>query len=278
LDLEKDFEDKKLKYKLKYPKKKNETSGGAYWRDSEFDDHLKLTEQQTFFQYLISNYPPPIEILEAGCGLGRWVIPLSEIGYSVTGIEIEKNAIDLINQNYQSPNLTLVNGDIFDMPFSENHFDIILSLGVLEHFETQELQDKAITEHLRLLKDDGLFFVTVPFLSFIRFLIHRPFTKLVSFVRKLKHKTEYFSEYRYTKNEFSKVLKSSGLEIIDFVYDDLLPPYNFGFMDYPIKKLFKKNTDSFKLNKLGCIAFEILWSIHPKLVSGGIGFVCRKKK
>ena len=55
-----------------------------------------------------------------------------------------------------------------------------------------------------------------------------------------------------------------------------MPPFNFGFMDYPIKKVFKA-TDPYKLNKLGCIVFKYLWKIHPKLVSGGIGFVCRKK-
>ena len=44
----------------------------------------------------------------------------------------------------------------------------------------------------------------------------------------------------------------------------------------PIRKIFKSNENTYKLNKIGCNIFKFLWNIHPKLVSGGIGFVCRK--
>jgi len=266
-----------MKYKLRYPKPKKETSGGAYWQNADFIEHLKLTDYQTTYQYLINNYPPPLKILEAGCGLGRWVIPLAEKGYDVTGIELEEEAIKIIIKNYNSTNMTLVHGDVFKMPFTDKSFDIVISLGVLEHFEKPEIQKEAIIEHLRVLKDEGVFLITVPYLSFIRLVFHLPWVKFVSIIRKLKNKKEYFSEYRYSKNEFKKIISNSGLEIIDIVYDELLPPHNFGFMDYPIKKLFKDTTGQFKLNKIGQIVFKILWKIQPKLVSGGIGFICKKK-
>ena len=267
-----------MKYKVKYPKKKNDTSGGAYWQDADFTNHLKLTQFQTSFKYVVDNFKPPLNVLEAGCGLGRWVVPLSEKGFNVTGIELEQEAVDVINKNVISSNVKVIQGDIFKMPFNDDMYDLVISLGVLEHFELKELQTKAFKEHVRVLKDNGYMFITVPYFSIVRLFFHFPFTKLASLVRKFKKKKEYFSEFRYSKKEFIKIINSNGLKVVDIVYDDLEPPYNFGLMDYPIKKLFKKNTDSFKLNKLGCIAFEILWSIHPKLVSGGIGFVCRKKK
>ena len=265
-----------MKYKVKYQKKKNVTTGGAYWKDSDFKDHLQLTEIQTSFRYLINNFSPPLNILEAGCGLGRWVIPLAKKGFSVTGIEIQQTAVEIINEHCSLPNVDIIQGDIFDMPFNDEKYDMVISLGVLEHFEDFHLQQKAFQEHLRVLKHDGIMFITVPYLSFIRLLFHLPFTKLVSFVRKLKKKEEYFSEFRYSKKEFIKIIKLNNLEIIDVVYDDLLPPFNFGLMDYPVKKIFKSKNGQFKLNRLGTIVFRFLWNIHPKLVSGGIGFVCRK--
>jgi len=161
------------------------------------------------------------------------------------------------------------------MPFKNEEFDLLISLGVLEHFEKKIVLNEAIVEHLRVLKKGGHFLITVPYFSLIRFLFHFPFTKLVSFVRKLKNKKEYFSEYRYSKNEFRKILEEKNLEIIDIVYDELLPPYNFGFMDFPIRKLFKRG--NYKLNKLGIIIFKIFWYFAPSSISGGIAYYCKKK-
>lgn len=268
-----------MKYKIYKREKKNETAGGSYWRGADFKEHLKLTSFQTTYIYLLNNYPPPQKILEAGCGLGRWVIPLSEKNYDVTGIEIEEEAINTIKKNYNADNLNLVNGNIFNMKFADKTFDLILSLGVLEHFEDEAVQKKAILEHIRVLKDEGTFLITVPNLSFLRFIIHMPYTILLSFVRLLKRKKQYFAEYRYTTKEFKKNLEKCGLKIVDIVYDELLPPYNFGLIvDYPINRLFRsKDGVEYKMNKTGNMLFKFLWKINPKLVSGGTGYICRKK-
>jgi ubiquinone/menaquinone biosynthesis C-methylase UbiE len=265
-----------LKYKIKYPKQKKETSGGAYWQGADFNEHLILTEYQTTYHYLLKNYPPPQKVLEAGCGIGRWVIPLAQNKYDVTGIELEEEALNIINQNYTKDNITLVHGDIFKMPFLDQTFDIVISLGVLEHFEDPLVQQKAISEHFRVFKDDGMFLITVPFVSLIRLLFHFPYLILQTFVRKIKKKTEYFSEYRYSRRAFEKVIKKANLKVVEIVYDDLLPPYNFGLMDNPVRKLFKDNETAYKIHKFGAYMFKLLWKIHPRLVSGGIGFVCQK--
>ena len=265
-----------MKYKIKYPKQKEEKAGGAYWQGADFNEHLKLTDYQTIYHYLLKNYPPRQKVLEAGCGIGRWVIPLAQNKYDVTGIELEEEALHIIRQNYTDNNMTLVHGDIFKMPFPDQTFDMVISLGVLEHFGDIKVQQKAINEHFRVLKDDGVILITVPFLSLIRFFVHFPFVKLVSLVRKIKKKNEYFSEYRYSRRAFEKAIRKAKLKVVDIVYDDLLPPYNFGLMDYPVRKLFKGNEISYKLNKFGTSFFKFLWKIHPMLVSGGIGFVCKK--
>jgi SAM-dependent methyltransferase len=267
-----------MKYKCYKKQQKEESKGGDYWRDFDFSEHLKLTSYQTTYLYTLENFLPPRKVLEAGCGLGRWVVPLSKKNYMVTGIEIEKDAIDIINKNYKAENLTLVHGDIFKMIFPDKSFDLVISLGVLEHFENPEVQIRAIAEHIRVLKDDGIFLVTVPHFSLLRLLFHVPFVYLVSMVRAIKKKKQYFGEYRYSKNAFKKILKTSGLQIVDIVYDELLPPYNFGLtVDYPLKRIFKAASgEAFKANKTGIKVFYFLWGIHPALVSGGIGFVTKK--
>ena len=126
-----------MKYKCYKKIQKNPKKGGDYWRNFNFDEHLELTEYQTTYQYLIRHYAPPQNILEAGCGLGRWIVPFSKKGYQVTGIEIENEALEIIEHHYRADNLSLVNGDIFNMPFQDETYDIVLSLGVLEHFENE---------------------------------------------------------------------------------------------------------------------------------------------
>lgn len=268
-----------MKYRLFAQYKKNQNEGGDYWRDADFHEHLKLTSYQTTYQYLLKNYPPPQKILEAGCGIGRWVIPLSQGKYNVTGIEIKEEAINVIKQHYFSENITLVVGDIFNMPFVDKSFDIVISLGVIEHFENNDIQAQAIEEHIRVLKEDGIFLVTVPHISFVRFLFHIPFVKLVSLVRFFKGKKEYFTEYRYSRREIENILKNNKLKIIDIVYDDLIAPYNFGLtVDYPINMYLRsKDGIQYKSNKLGNVIFRFLWKIHPGIVSGGIGFICTRK-
>ncbi len=267
-----------MKYKCFKKVSKKPKEGGDYWRDADFNEHLKLTSYQTTYLYLLKKYPPPLKILEAGCGMGRWVIPLSQENYDVTGIEIEEEALNVIKENYSAKNLTLVHGDIFEMNLQNNSFDVVLSLGVLEHFEDQTIQKKAIREHMRVMKDDGILLITVPHLSFVRFIFHIPFLALVSLAHKIKNKKHYFAEYRYDQNEFERILKDCNLKVIDIVYDDLLEPYNFGLtVGTPIKKYFRsKDGAQYKANKLGNILFKTLWNIHPKMVSGGIGFICRK--
>lgn len=268
-----------MKYKCYSKVKKKETAGGAYWKDVDVNEHFVLTNHQTAFHYLIKNYKPPLSILEAGCGLGRWVVPLSEKGFDVTGIEIEREAVEIIKKTYPVRNFNIVEGDIFKMPFKAESFDMVISLGVLEHFEDKSLQRQAIQEHLRVLKKDGIFFVTVPYFNLLRLLLNVPYIKMLSLVRKIKGKKESFSEYRYTKSTFKKILEENGLKVESVFWDDLSAPYSFGLsVDQPIKRFtHSKDSIPYKLNKTGLLSQKLFWGIYPGIMSGGIGFICKKE-
>ncbi|MGQ9701223.1 MAG: methyltransferase domain-containing protein [bacterium] len=54
------------------------------------------------------------------------------------------------------------------MPFRNEAFSLILSLGVLEHFEDLKDIDIALKEAYRCLKPGGHLLVTVPYLSWNR--------------------------------------------------------------------------------------------------------------
>lgn len=100
-------------------------------------------------------------ILDAGCGSGRHLYPLSE-KYRVTGIDIAQNAL-LNAKNYldnQNKKANYVIANINNLPFRKDSFDVIICLGVLQHL-LLPARITAVDELCRVLKKDGLIFFEV---------------------------------------------------------------------------------------------------------------------
>ncbi|OPX25693.1 MAG: hypothetical protein B1H05_03480, partial [Candidatus Cloacimonas sp. 4484_140] len=117
-----------------------------------------------------------VKILEAGCGLGGWVIYLKERGYDILGLEYETFIIERSKQ--YDPEIPIIKGDINALDFPNDYFDSYISLGVIEHFE--EGPQKALSEAYRVLKPNGLAFITVPYLTVLRKLIAHPLREIYS--------------------------------------------------------------------------------------------------
>lgn len=74
------------------------------------------------------------KVLEAGCGMGRFLEVISRWGASVAmGIDLS-SAVDAAAANLADrDNVAIGQADIFDLPFTEGAFDAVYSLGVLHH-------------------------------------------------------------------------------------------------------------------------------------------------
>ncbi len=84
--------------------------------------------------------PIPIEeyrknvLLDAGCGYGRWVRFFSDRGVRVVGVDLSTDSIELCASEYLTrKNVGLIQADIYNLPFPQEHFDNIFSFGVLHH-------------------------------------------------------------------------------------------------------------------------------------------------
>lgn len=205
------------------------------WQKEDFDSLLKSCdlddEVQITLQYL---HDKNANILEAGCGLGRVVKYLHNKGFvNVNGIELDFNSVNFLNNYY--PELNVVHGDILNLPYGKNSFDIVLSYGVIEHFWNGPEQPlKALFD---IIKPGGMAIVTVPSfnnLRKIRYLLDlldprknkaiRKLFKKKSLLRNGKRFSYYidpqygkFFEYRFTPHQFESICKNSGFEIIKSV-------------------------------------------------------------
>ena len=96
-------------------------------------------------------------VLEVGCGRGSLSCYFSDAGYDCTLLDHSESVIEIAQKIFELNNLkaTFCVGDANSLPFEDKSFDIVFSIGLLEHFEDIE---PPILEQIRVL-DDGGFFV-----------------------------------------------------------------------------------------------------------------------
>jgi len=95
------------------------------------------------------------KILDAGCGTGINLALLEQFG-DVTGVDRSEEAIRFCHLRQAKD---AQQGDLLNMPFEDQSFQLVTALDVLEHIEDDE---KALTEIARVCADDGHVLVTVP--------------------------------------------------------------------------------------------------------------------
>ncbi|MDP3733279.1 MAG: class I SAM-dependent methyltransferase, partial [Candidatus Daviesbacteria bacterium] len=104
-----------------------------------------------FYSSLISLAKPlkAETILDAGCGEGFTMDKLSEngIGKKIEGVEYSKDAMAFGKKLF--PHLIIKQGSVYDLPYKDNSFDLIICTEVLEHLEEPT---KALREILRVSK------------------------------------------------------------------------------------------------------------------------------
>jgi len=90
-------------------------------------------------------------VLDVGCGMGRYAEVITRWGAHVVGIDLSR-AVEAAARNLADRDATIIQADVFKLPFAPESFDMIYSLGVLHHTPDCE---KAFKSLPRLLKPGG---------------------------------------------------------------------------------------------------------------------------
>ena len=86
----------------------------------------------------LEGIPLDAQILEVGCNVGNQLLPLQRSGYkSLYGIEIQKYAVDRAQQRV--PRGTVLEGSALEIPYPDQHFDLVFTSGVLIQMAPQNL-------------------------------------------------------------------------------------------------------------------------------------------
>lgn len=125
----------------------------------DFHGRICLRESQRFNSWLLKALKANsgIKLLDIACGGGYLLSVASQKGIFCFGLDISEKAISIAKA--QKGEKELVVADSENLPLQNNFFDMVTCLGSVEHFLHPE---KALTEMIRVGKDNTIFCILVP--------------------------------------------------------------------------------------------------------------------
>jgi len=145
---------------------------------------------EKIFRYMIENYgeylfwqicrrylspKKRLKILEVGSAPGYHLVKFSQMfGYIPYGVEYSKKGVELNREIFSLCNINpnnVIYSDFFSNNFLteyRNYFDIVMSLGFIEHFSDVK---NVIRKHINLLKKGGICLITIPNITGINYLL-----------------------------------------------------------------------------------------------------------
>ncbi len=108
-----------------------------------------------------------LRILEVGCGRGIALPPLFELCQPkrLAGIDVDETLVEKARQRVQglAIDAEIIHGDVRDMPFPDNAFDLVIDFGTCYHIARPEA---ALKEISRVLDVNGEFIYETPINQF----------------------------------------------------------------------------------------------------------------
>lgn len=165
-----------------------------YQVDATIDNNAKA--QQTGSVRLYNEYLGPFllkepfkRVLDVGCGIGRVTSMLLNDGYDAYGIDLSYISQYWSEEGNDAQHFFI--GDATKIPFLDNFFDVVFSLGVIEHIGTKighytlcdnywEVRHQYANEILRVTRPGGRIIIACPNKSFPIDVQHGPNDGLTS--------------------------------------------------------------------------------------------------
>ena len=135
--------------------------------------------------------------LETGAGSGKFSFMLANKGYEATIMDFNKSILKTLKRNNSKVKkpIKIVEGNILNIPFPDNSFDLVFSEGVNEHFLGAD-REKAIREMVRVSKNKIIIFV--------------PDAQSEEYI---KRNDPLDGEYPFTKAELTDLCELCGIQI-----------------------------------------------------------------
>lgn len=129
--------------------------GEAWYQASDHPIALLRAENAVRIPWIAKQLSPMSSILDIGCGAGLLTNALAKLNHSVTGIDLSESSLNIAAAHDETRSVRYKQANAYSLPFSDQEFDVVSAMDILEHVEEPNL---LISEAARVLKPKGLFF------------------------------------------------------------------------------------------------------------------------
>jgi len=189
-------------------------------------------------------------ILEVGAGSGSDVIALAKKGAVCVALDFSKDALNVCRKlaKQENVNVETILADCRQIPIKDGSFDLVFSVGLIEHFEDPI---PLIKEQLRVLKKGGFLIIDAP-----------QKYNLYTIVKRVRMKLGIFPfgwETEYALADLKKIAREFRVKPIRFygrgsAFIGRLP----GIIDFCWKKIFVKIEES-RLAPFICLNIGVIY-------------------
>lgn len=193
-------------------------SFGEEWiKFNSFTDEEINNIGKEYFDILELNKFEDAYVLDAGCGSGRWSKFLATKVKFIEAIDPSDAVYSAAQLLSDTNNIRISQVDIENLPFPDNTFDLIISLGVLHHIPDTP---KALQKLVNKLKDKG--------------------TILIYLYYKLDNKPWYYHLIFNISNQLRKIISKLPSKLKKFICDviAIIVYLPFKYLALFVKKLF----------------------------------------
>ncbi len=132
-------------------------SFGEEWsRFHRFDHHEIQAAGDEYFEIVDDAMVREAMVLDVGCGMGRWARYLAPRARFIECVDPGRAALVAARATADCPNIRVTQASVASLPFPDECFDFVMSLGVLHHVPDTA---RAIRDVARKVRPGGWLFV-----------------------------------------------------------------------------------------------------------------------
>jgi SAM-dependent methyltransferase len=192
-----------------YSRAASEEFWSEHWAREDVHRLVEIASHSPLTGIIEAALPAAGRMLEAGCGLGQYVILLRQRGRAVSGADWSLDALRRCRAAMPSAPLAVM--DLGRLGIKSGVLAAYISLGVVEHDANGP--GAIVSEAVRVLAPGGTLLLSVPYWNGTRRVLAR---RVIREGRRIRAAGGRFYQFAFSRNEVRSALEAHGVQVLSF--------------------------------------------------------------